>query len=312
MLKSFNRSQKYLRTYDIKFLKPLLKIAHIFALYPPYDFDKKIIYNRTFYKLYSILFALLVIVLATISFDGRFESGLEFNSITLIFLSVGSQFTLLLFNVTAILGSAIWNYEKYYKLLDYFVLLECQLEKCDNEKPWKSFKLIFLHSHFWFSIVCLSDVYLWIYDQKNKFYYHLFQKLQFYFGFLIAMVMRNFVNSVKNKFELLADVLMKKEITLMQPGKIKKDTKIVSFLTIEDIKYIRNIYVNLSDIVSTMNEIFGLVLMCLILVMLLSALYAVDLVLVNGNENHRIILVTIMWTGFCLVSIFCDLRFEAP
>lgn len=292
MFKENHLSRKYHRTCNIQFITPLLKIANIICFFPPYNFERNfeentsVLSRSTCYLIYSTAFGCSCFSLRAMSVYFLLQTNHEKNIRMFLEFISRCLFTLLAFSVN--FGMVLWNRKKYHWLLNSMSLIEREIKL--PSKPRHNFLIldIFL-VHVSFGLACVFSYCASSRIMSNH-GVHLFDYVLVYFTdyclIMYVLVLINLTSSVNCKFEAFNDKLQK----------FSQSTQ-----TVLEVRQLQKMFMRLSELVNLINDTFGVPMVIMELILLISSLECVQFAMTMGFQHKPLMATATMWVTFSMV-----------
>ncbi|KAJ8918007.1 hypothetical protein NQ315_011460 [Exocentrus adspersus] len=234
---------------SIKHLEGVIKFGRYLAIVPNYNFDKQTIVWKRIYKscistVFLISFGIFLYCVIN-SWEVR-RNGSKLFTIFEFILGVTMHCSLEVFLLTASLGSAFWNADRWKNLFKSFAYLETffRTERVTERNLAKNFYLQLLLT----SVIVIANlvamiVTVWEYARHFENYYILITQLHasllIYARHVRETIMCSLILAIKCKYEDLNDFLRK------------------NVNSSKSIRNVSNLYGVMNDIVDGFNKIFG-------------------------------------------------------
>lgn len=285
---------------SIKIINPLIKLANVLAIYPPYDFERPNNSTSFLFKLYATTIGTLIFILALISGYKRSINSDETNAYT--FINVAYQLLQLFINMFFVFGAALWNRYNLIKVLHTFIRVDNQFNSLtfkrgiETDRSYGIIALIIIHVIY--SLMLIHDI-LSFDDQNGVIYFRYFivDYIQFYSIAIYILIVSNIVLYANTKFKALNNYLLQ----LGEYFEIKVTPNPENIITNLQKVPTRSFLV-LYEAVCMINTTFGWSSLLFTLLVSLGLLYASALALVYGNICVNFITAAILWNICILVS----------
>lgn len=248
------------RKCDINSLKKLLIIASSLGLVPPSD-----VKNDSNYKVLTIVLFLFFISSIIYSIVGQVQNTFDFVSHTAFGLQVLSNVLMTLINSESIIRSA-FGIREYWRIFLHDVYSDSSLKLGIYDKKSYIFEMELILCHILVCGYIIYDANMWIRSYGTYYHLYVFQRIQYYYIMISAMMVCFFSTVLKYNFKNLN-------------GCIADSCNSFKFITSCDINDASHYYSRLVKRVDLYNEIFGHRIFFIIAISLVGLLEAVNYVL---------------------------------
>lgn len=241
-------TMKFITEYSVKdvlFLQTISKLATMFAVVPSYNYEKRKLTHKKFYRCYALFLMLAVVCCSAMTISYRYE--VEAVEVNVRIMDIMVEVAGLILCITLASGSSLWNMKTWHKLITQLSRLERSTNlntrgtRCSSllEDP-----LIFytLGSLFYVAIN-LWNLY---FRGTNLFICRITQVTFHYIKYVLMNMMYNITRSIRYKYKDLKDMFngFNSGITDKKKG-------------IKLLRKVRVLNLELDSIVETFNTFFG-------------------------------------------------------
>lgn len=286
---------------EIDAIEPILKIAKIFAIVPPYQIINK--YGILKYKCYSIILIQIIFWTYIFTFDMNRKKQEELVGFVLFRISLTVSVTS---HILGILLINFWNVKQFEQLVQYSYDIDKRLQtkRCLNRIYIRvHFEIFLLHFiifigiiyHLWMTIRTLAIYAYFKYLSKN---------IQDYWNGILVLIVSNYCRWLRSKFCILNDHLADVQQSHKKDDVFKLDVIHVtsrdniyntSYNTlIQSITDARKMYTDLKDLMDLFNNIFGWQILFVFADVVLVLIETIDAA-INDNSNIKIQLSIFVW-----------------
>lgn len=299
-----NKKTKFRRNNDIRFVTPLYNLSTIMGISPPNNFQ----FKQSKSKIYEHLTVIRCVIL-TISFILSFLGNMFYiypYTHTTIALCEGMLFLMMtMTTIISTLRSGFWHREEWNNMIESFLILDDKFKI--EPKGRNLFMIEFILGHLVLFLVLSNDAYFnLIYYGFKTYKFYFFNRIQYYFVFLVVLLICNFALSIRNKYKCLNNLLIN---TFKNKD---SDNGKVSFSVTE----FALIFSDLERLVCTFNTIFGWNILLIFGIVLLSLLSFVNLTIfynVIGFQDRpfgeEILILSSLLTAIVVVTVLNLLLF---
>lgn len=297
MFKKYLASQKYHRSNNIKFVNPLLKIAHFLAFFPINEFDGISKVYPSLYLIYVFIFATTVFIFSHVTSYAAILT-LKEDKITITnCISIFSQICFTVFNFFERLNSIFFNSLNYYDLLNILSMIDSKIQTTVKS----NFNFIIIDISIGFFTLIILSIYNFFgtyYDQIIFCYATLY--IHFYSWSVIMLVMLNLVLSIKYRLVIVNEMLLGENSDYFIVSQ-KEIWRKFNVLNINHFREIRDLFLSLCDSITLINTIFGWVFVLFYIVCLVNLISSFAETIEYGFTNKARSIDGLLWTGVTLV-----------
>lgn len=254
---------------NIAFIKVAYKIGNFICVTPWFDFEKKRFVNPVINLIYSILLdAILILVLFTTVREREFMDEQMVQKFLVTFSDVMS----ILLTEYSVIAATILHKDKWKTLLEMFVSID---DKLDNDymrqfKITNNFYIQLSLGHLFFIGCYVYKAYVWTHIHGFRYFSNFgTMVIPMYYCFFSVMLLSNIILAIRCRYRDLNELLNKK-VNIHQTDEIQ---------LLKELDLIRQYYRHLGDTVEIFNEIFGWVIVLVVLHAIIEILNCVNLVL---------------------------------
>ncbi|KAJ8919612.1 hypothetical protein NQ315_002234 [Exocentrus adspersus] len=255
---------------NIEFIKIAYKMGNFICITPWYDFQTKKFCHPLFNCIYSLL---LCAVLALVLFTTIQKREYMEQEMVQRFLLTFSDAISVMLTEYLVIGATLLHKSKWKLLLEMFVAIDDKLEN-DYKRQCKvlnNFYIYLILGHIFFIGCYAYKSYVWSSIIGLRYFSNFGTMLiPMYYCFFCAMLVSNIVLALGTRYKDINKLLQKYVTRLVHCNESK-------FL--EDVDVIRKYYRHLADMTDVFNDIFGWVIIIVVLHSIIEILNCVNLIL---------------------------------
>lgn len=272
----------------LKQLNPLFVLGSILGILPAYSFKKKNFIGVSYFKLYTSILLFTTISLYFYEIRGRILNETYLNTVFLILKNL-QHLMLYFMNCSAILQLSFIKFNDLSKCLELFSGVDRVLFKFTTKKNRKD-ALLIIDLAIGLPFVLLLLIYS-AYIAESVFKYYVINRIQYFYCFVIVMFIRHLACGVEARLRIINTNFQSANIPL------------------NAIKNLMESYAKLNEIIDIWNQLFGWIIVLLLIMLSGSILECLDIVLAIGlstsgfnflNNYHTVIFSTLQ---SCLVLV---------
>ncbi|KAJ3664567.1 hypothetical protein Zmor_000124 [Zophobas morio] len=280
---------------DLCYLKPLYTLCNFLAITPPHSYGSCVTSVSIRFKMYTLLHIAIDLLLYVHSSYGRENYIYQTMDVTVALTDKIANFMLTFFNVMlrVVLIFANGKTTKLFYNQMYDLSVHDLFEACSP----RVFRIHFAIFNFYMVALILSDAYLWINSVGVRmFQYYVGRSFTYYMCNLSIFLIFHSVLPIKHFFASLGtflETLVKNLVCSDDDGRkeyVLSEFRIQSVPVKDscyDLRKVRKYYNSICDMVDNFNQIYGLAILMVIIVVITYVLNLTDLLLVYGVSKDK-------------------------